>query len=661
MQEASLFTLTEKENNLRKLIGDIRQELKGTAFEKATDSLLEQAEQSLQDKNFVLAFVGDWNTGKSSLINRLLFNDDVLPVGDDPTTSRITLIRHGKVPRLRRWWVSRRQEEELAKGAQEVKEALTRHAVAGANETASPADNYELILDWDAEILKTGLIVVDTPGLADPERLRSLVTEKYMQIVDGVIVVTDPFQAMTRHLSDFLSRNVFRRHMKKFFFLMNKADRVPPDDPEPVLERLGLLQDDIRKTVKEALETFQREFARSAEINFQETAPDRYFAVSAKTGEGLSSFLERLKSFAETEKFDAVVQAAGQKIQAAMEILKQRIEAEEAAVGTDIQKWDRELEKHKKQKQLLENQAAQRMEAFHVKLAELEEYIHKALSKIYDEEVMEAERFRQNEARFLTNVFPRDFVKKLGTFVDNQKFRLERKLEEVDKEIRFNLTMALADLSNDIQRMVREITGIKSAPEPKIDITLEDIKTFTISAEAKVLIRSMLVGAASGGLAVALGAATEVTQTVVSTLPTWFPSWIVTKTTALGIATTVSQSTAIAWGSALSYALLPASVYLLSANLYLLYRQRQKIAEEFDNYIESLKIMRDNLIREAKEYLRNNYLAFREGVTKGIEAALNNLEAQIADCRSAAAARRISPESERIMTKLPDWERRIVN
>lgn len=660
MTEASFSLLTEKEDKLRKLICDIRQELKDTSFEKDIDSFLESAERILQDKKFILAFVGDWNSGKSSLINRLLFKDEVLPVGDEPTTSRITLICYGKEPRLMRLPDSQRETEELAKGAREVKEALTRHAGGGRYEMVTQADNYYLILEWDAEILKTGLIVVDTPGLADPERLRSLVTENYMRFVDGVIVVSDPFQAMTRHLSDFLSQNVFRLHIKKFFFLMNKVDRVPLDDPEPVLMRLGFLQEDIRKTVREALESFQREFARSAEINFQETAPDRYFAVSAKTGEGLPAFLERLKSFAETEKFDALVQAAGQKLHAAMEILKQRIEAEEAAVRTDTQKWDLKLETYKKQKQLLENQAAQKMEAFNVKIAELEEYIKKAFGKLFDNEVMEAERFRRNEAGFSANIFPQGFANKLRTFVDNQKFRLERKLEEVDNEIRLKLIIALADLGNDIQRLIREMTGIQNAPEPPIDFPLEDIKTFTLSAEAMVMAGSMLAGAASGGLAVAIGAATKVTPTVVSTLPTWVPSWIVAKTTALGIATTFSQSATIAWGTALSYAVWPAGAFLVLGNLYLLYRQRGKIAKEFDKYIESLEIIRDNLITEAQKYLRNNYFVLREGVTKGIKAALNNLEARITDCLRAAAARRLTPESERIKAELPNWERRIV-
>ncbi len=49
-------------------------------------------EESL-DNLFSLVFIGEFSTGKSSVINSLL-GEDVLPEGITPTTDEITIIRH---------------------------------------------------------------------------------------------------------------------------------------------------------------------------------------------------------------------------------------------------------------------------------------------------------------------------------------------------------------------------------------------------------------------------------------------------------------------------------------------------------------------------------------------------------------------------------------
>ena len=64
----------------------------------------ETDEQTLSDSAaqlddlFLVVVVGEWNAGKSALLNALL-GAEVLEEGVTPTTSRIALVRHGDARR----------------------------------------------------------------------------------------------------------------------------------------------------------------------------------------------------------------------------------------------------------------------------------------------------------------------------------------------------------------------------------------------------------------------------------------------------------------------------------------------------------------------------------------------------------------------------------
>src|SRR5438046_8287206 len=79
---------------LRDLLGRLREMLAAGSAQPDDLGTLRQAEADL-DGLFLLVVVGEFNAGKSALINALL-GERALPEGVTPTTAQVTLLREGE-------------------------------------------------------------------------------------------------------------------------------------------------------------------------------------------------------------------------------------------------------------------------------------------------------------------------------------------------------------------------------------------------------------------------------------------------------------------------------------------------------------------------------------------------------------------------------------
>jgi len=159
------------------------------------------------DEIFLLVVVGEYNAGKSTLINCLL-DDAVLEVGDLPTTREVHLLRHGDV----------RSSRQLEPGL-----VLHQH----------PAERLR------------ELCIVDTPGTNSMQRREEELTERFVPRADLVLFLTSLRRPYAASEHDFLSR--IRAWGKKVVFVVSHADlQDQPDQVERVRDyvaeqaRLGL-------------------------------------------------------------------------------------------------------------------------------------------------------------------------------------------------------------------------------------------------------------------------------------------------------------------------------------------------------------------------------------------------------------------------------------
>jgi small GTP-binding protein len=152
--------------------------------QKALDHSIEQL-----DELFLLVVVGEFNSGKSALINALL-GSRIVKEGVTPTTAAITLIEYG--------------------------EALERH-VGQANLQ---------VLKAPVELLRE-IHIVDTPGTNAIIREHEAITTDFMPRSDLVLFVTSAERPFTETERGFMEQ--IRAWGKKIVIVINKSDILETD------------------------------------------------------------------------------------------------------------------------------------------------------------------------------------------------------------------------------------------------------------------------------------------------------------------------------------------------------------------------------------------------------------------------------------------------
>lgn len=168
-------------------------------IENIGDDRVSQVRDALfhADHPFLMVFVGPFSSGKSSLINALCGDKDLLNAGPIPTTDRISILRYG--------------------------DQLQRMESGGDAET----------IFYPAPLLRK-VSFVDTPGLESVFQDHEAITRKFLHRSDVVILTMLATQAMTQRNLDYMKE--LREYGKKVIIVINQADLLSPEEREQVYE-----------------------------------------------------------------------------------------------------------------------------------------------------------------------------------------------------------------------------------------------------------------------------------------------------------------------------------------------------------------------------------------------------------------------------------------
>lgn len=180
----------------RTILSDLRVALAQFGASPQDSETLNQSIQQLDDL-FLLVVVGEFNAGKSALINALL-GQKLLTEGVTPTTTQINVLRYG--------------------------EAVERQVI----------DENQHILHLPASLL-TEISIVDTPGTNAIMRAHEALTSQFVPRSDLVLFVTSADRPFTESERAFLER--IRNWGKKVVIVINKIDILQNDSELAEVQR----------------------------------------------------------------------------------------------------------------------------------------------------------------------------------------------------------------------------------------------------------------------------------------------------------------------------------------------------------------------------------------------------------------------------------------
>lgn len=163
----------------------------------------------------VIAVVGEFKQGKSSLINGLL-GEELCPVDDDVATTTTTVIRFGDPARCQ---VTRHGSD----AAEEVDPAFATRIDAHPR----PGDGAaieRIELEWPNRFLATGITLIDTPGAGSASRDAGLALA-FLRVADALIFVTDASAPLSGDELDFLKKS--SEYCPVVMFCLAKTDLYP--------------------------------------------------------------------------------------------------------------------------------------------------------------------------------------------------------------------------------------------------------------------------------------------------------------------------------------------------------------------------------------------------------------------------------------------------
>jgi GTPase SAR1 family protein len=205
-------------------------ELKNLLERYKFDNLLEDMESLEKDIILKIGFLGEFSSGKSTLINKML-DQKILPVMDEPTSKTIVEIEGADI-----------EEPEYYRYDGTDREAISAYEFS---ELCTTPGEYTAYLKLPfRRFLKNGYLFIDTPGISSIDRSDEDITFGYLPNLDAAILCQDIQKgALNRSILEFILRPEVKPLVNNFIFVITKSDTKP--EPEK-----------IRRNIVEELQKF---------------------------------------------------------------------------------------------------------------------------------------------------------------------------------------------------------------------------------------------------------------------------------------------------------------------------------------------------------------------------------------------------------------------
>lgn len=204
-------------------LGEIAQE---TGLHSLHKEVVEDRIPTLESGQITLVVLGEFNHGKSTVVNALL-GEDVLPVGITPTTAVITHLVHGEEDQVR-------VKPTLGGEPFEIEYDEMEDAIKDVEESDDDGETEWVEIAHDNDFLANSLTLVDTPGVNDISRQKVEITYGYLPRADVIVYVLDATQVLKKSEVVFIRDRLLKANRDRIVFVLNKVDALGDGDAEEV-------------------------------------------------------------------------------------------------------------------------------------------------------------------------------------------------------------------------------------------------------------------------------------------------------------------------------------------------------------------------------------------------------------------------------------------
>lgn len=201
--------------------------------------------RQIREGLFMFLTMGEFSTGKSTLINTML-NENVLATKITPATGIIAQIENGEPGMVRVYY------EKDERGKEQVKELSESEFFSMFTLTPEDAEECKktgcisrfanvkyAVIRRRCALIEDGVRLVDSPGLNDSIS-QNKVTEQFMPSANAVIFIMSALEAFKLSEKRYIEKNFHNQERKNIFFVFTRADNTSYD-------QLELLQEQVRR------------------------------------------------------------------------------------------------------------------------------------------------------------------------------------------------------------------------------------------------------------------------------------------------------------------------------------------------------------------------------------------------------------------------------
>jgi len=196
----------------------------GFGAQQISSSALSLAERTSAGL-FYVACIGQFKRGKSTLLNALIGNA-VLPTGVTPVTTVPSIVRYGDV-------LSARVLMDGSEWTEISPDALDEYVSEAKNpENKKGVAALEVFVPSD--LLKTGMCLVDTPGLGSVFAGNTVATHAFVPQIDAALVVIGADPPLSGEELELVEK--VGRQVGELLFVLNKADKASSNERQAATE-----------------------------------------------------------------------------------------------------------------------------------------------------------------------------------------------------------------------------------------------------------------------------------------------------------------------------------------------------------------------------------------------------------------------------------------